>query len=276
MILNPFNWTAGPFLTLYLVLAAVVFLWAFRQKSMIGPTTQVSRPLSELELAFLAGGARRVGDAALLCLTSQRGATIDAKGRTINITNEAPLAALMSRPLALPFASDMTRQQFQQAIDPLVARIWDRLQALGFYPSDAQMTSFRMGVLPFVGALLLFGVTKAVIGAERNHPIGFLMFLLAITVVAGVGLASRPARTQAGKDALQSYQSRHARAARAPRDHELLLAVALSGAAVLSGTAYAPVYAAARTMGSSGGGDGGGGGCGGGGGGGGGGCGGCS
>jgi uncharacterized protein (TIGR04222 family) len=274
MTLNPFNLTAEPFLTLYLVLAAIVFLWAFRQRSMIGPTAQVPRPLSELELAFLAGGARRVGDAALLCLTSNRGATVDAKGRTINVINETPLAALTSSPIALSFASDMTRQQFQQAIEPLVARVRDRLEAFGYYPTDAQTTSFRMNVLPFVGVLLLFGATKAMIGAERNHPIGFLMFLLAITVVAGVGLASRPARTQAGKEALQSYQSRHARAARAPRDHELLLAVALSGAAVLSGTAYASVYAAARTMGSGGGGDGGGGGgCGGGGGGG---CGGCS
>jgi uncharacterized protein (TIGR04222 family) len=272
MTLNPFNWTAGPFLTLYLALAVIVFLWAFRQKSMIGPTAPVSRPLSELELAFLAGGARRVGDAALLGLTSQRGATIDAKGRTINVTNQTPLAALMSRPLDLAFASDMTRQQFQQAIEPLVVRVRDRLQALGYYPTETQMTSFRMSVLPFVGLLLLFGATKAIIGAERSHPIGFLMFLMAVTVIAGIGLASRPARTQAGKDALRSYQSRHARAARAPRDHELLLAVALSGAAVLSGTAYAPVYAAARTMSSGSGGDGGGGGCGGGGGG----CGGCS
>jgi hypothetical protein len=51
---------------------------------------------------------------------------------------------------------------------------------------------------------------------------------------------------------------------RAPRDHELLLALALSGAVVLSGTAYEPVYAASKTMNSGGGcGGGGGGGCGG-------------
>ena len=84
-------------------------------------------------------------------------------------------------------------------------------------------------------------------------------------------LAMRPTRTRAGKDVLKAYQASHARASRAPLDHELLLAVALSGAVVLSGTAYASVYAASQTM--SRGGDGGSG-CGGGGGGGG--CGGCS
>jgi len=103
------------------------------------------------------------------------------------------------------------------------------------------------------------------------------VFLLFLTAFAGIVLARHPTRTRAGKDALQGYQASHARASRAPLDHELLLAVALSGAAVLSGTAYAPVYAASKTMSSGGDGGDGGGGCGGGGGGGGGGgCGGCS
>jgi len=271
MTLNPFNWTAGPFLTFYLVLAAIVFLWGFRQKSMIGSAPQVPRRLSELELAFLAGGARRLGDAALLGLTSNRGATIDAKGRKITVTDQTPLAALIGKPPVLSFPTEMTRQKFQSAIAPIVERVRGRLETFGYYPTEAQMTSFRMSVLPFVGLLLLFGATKAIIGTERNHPVGFLMFLMAITLVAGIGLASRPARTRAGKEALQSYRSSHARVARAPRDHELLLAVALSGPIVLSGTAYASVHAASQTMSSSGG-DGGGGGCGGGGGG----CGGCS
>jgi uncharacterized protein (TIGR04222 family) len=166
----------------------------------------------------------------------------------------------------------MTRQQFQTAIKPIVEQIQERLQQLGYSPTDEQMMSFRMNILPFVLVLLAFGTTKAFIGAERHHSVGILVFLLVLTAVAGIALAARPTRTQAGKDALQSYQSSHARASRAPLDHELLLAVALSGPVVLSGTAHAPVYAASKTMSS--GGDGGGGGCGGGGGGGG--CGGCS
>src|SRR5918912_2965132 len=109
MALNPFNWTAGPFLTLYLALAAIVFLWAFRQRSLIGPPMQAPHPLSELELAFLAGGARRLGDAVLLCLTSQNGAAIDTKGRNINVTSLTPLATLLGRSIELSFTSDMTR-----------------------------------------------------------------------------------------------------------------------------------------------------------------------
>ena len=274
MTWNPLDWTAGPFLTLYLVLAAIVFLVGFRLKSMIGPSAHATRQLGVLELAYLAGGARRLADAMLLRLTSGNGATIDTKGQKITITDQTPLATLMGRLPLLAFSPDMTRQQFQRAVEPIVERVQGRLQQLGYCPTDDQMMSFRMSVLPFVGLLALFGIIKAFVGAERQHPVGFLIILLIATAFAGIALARRPTRTRAGDDALQAYQSSHARASRAPLDHELLLAVALSGAVVLSDTPYASVYAASRTMSSGSGGDGGGSGCGGGGGSGG--CGGCS
>jgi uncharacterized protein (TIGR04222 family) len=204
----------------------------------------------------------------MLRLTSANGATIASNGHEITVTRQAPLATLMDRPPLLLVQPDMTRQQFQTAIEPIVERVQGRLQELGYYPTDDQVTSFRMNVLPFVGLLLVFGMIKALVGAERHHPLGILVFLLILTAVAGIALARRPTQTRAGKDILQTYQASYARASRAPLDHELLLAVALSGAVVLSGTAYAPVYAASGTMN-------GGGGCGGGGGGGCGGCGGC-
>jgi uncharacterized protein (TIGR04222 family) len=273
MIWNPLDWTAGPFLTLYVSLAAIVFLVSFRLKSMIGPPAQANRQLSVLELAYLAGGARRLADAVLLRLTSGNGATIDTKGQKITITDQTPLATLMGRLPPLAFYPNMTRQQFQRAVGPIVERVQGRLRQLGYCPTDDQMMSFQMTVLPFVGLLMLFGIFKAFVGADRHHPVGFLVFLLIATAFASFVLARRPTRTRAGNDILQAYQASHARASRAPLDHELLLAVALSGAVVLSDTPYASVYAASKTMG-SGGGDGGGSGCGGGGGGGG--CGGCS
>lgn len=268
---NPFNWTAGPFLTLYLTLAVSVFFVGFWLRSMIGPAARGTHQLGVLELAYLAGGARRLGDAVLLGLMSGKGAAVSPRGHMITVTDQAPLAALIGQPTHLQVAPDMTRQQFQIAIKPIIERVQQRLQGFGYYPTDDQMTSFRWNVVPVVVLLLAFGLLKAMVGAERHHPVGILVFLLVVTLFAGVALVRSPTRTRAGKDALQAYQASHARASRAPRDHELLLALALSGAVVLSGTAYAPVYAASQTMNS--GGDGGGG-CGGGGGGGG--CGGCS
>jgi uncharacterized protein (TIGR04222 family) len=266
MTWNPFDWTAGPFLALYLTIAVTVFSLAFRVRSMIGPTARDIQKLSVLELAYLGGGARRLGDAVLLRLASGNAATIAPKGHTITVTDQTPLATLMGRPPLLSLQQDMTRQQFQTAIEPIVERVQGRLQKFGYYPSDHQMTSFRMIVLPFVGLLLVFGLIKVMVGAERHHPVEILVLLLVFTTFAGFALAKRPTRTRAGKEVLQTYQASHVRASRAPLDHELPLAVALSGAVVLSGTAYASVYAASQTMnsgGDSGGCGGGGGGCGG-------------
>ena len=272
MTWNPFDWTAGPFLTLYVALAAFIFLMGFRMRSAIGSSRQVTHRLGVLELAYLAGGARRVGDAVLVNLMSASGATIAPKDYKITVTSQVPLAGLMERPPLLAVQPLMTRTQFQKALRPLVEQLQERLQQLGYYPTDEQMSSFRNEFVPFVILLLAFGATKAYIGAGRNHPIEILVILLVVTAVAGVALAARPKRTQAGDEVLKSYQAGNARASRAPLDHELLLAVALSGAIVLSGTAYSSVYAASQTMSSGGGGGCGSSGCGGGGGG----CGGCS
>jgi uncharacterized protein (TIGR04222 family) len=270
--LNPFDWTAGPFLLLYVISATLLFWFGFQARRMIGPAASRIQPLSEFELAYLAGGERRLGDAVLLGLAATNAATFTPRNHRITVTDQRPLAALIDRPPHLAFRSEMTRQEFQTALAPLAVRVQDRLRAVGYYPSDAQMTGFRTSVLPFVGVLLLFGAIKAVVGAGRHHPVEFLLILLAVTCFVAYVLTKPPTRTRAGNDALRNYQASHARVSRAPREHELLLAVALSGAVVLSGTAYASVLATSRTLGSSGGGGCGGGGCGGGGGG----CGGCS
>jgi uncharacterized protein (TIGR04222 family) len=270
---NPLDWTAVPFLTLYVALAVTVFVLGFISRSTIGPSaqTRAARKLSALELAYLGGGATRLGDAVLLGLMSSNGATIAAADNRITVTDQGPLAALTGRPIQLTVEPNMTRKQFQTAASPILEQVQGRLQQLGYCPTDEQMTTFRVSVLPFVALLLVFGIAKAFVGAERHHPVGILVCLLIVTAIAGIVLATRPTRTRAGKDVLQTYQASHARESRAPLDHELLLAVALSGTVVLSGTAYASVHDASRSM--SGGGDGGGSGCGGGGGGG---CGGCS
>ncbi|WP_083839224.1 TIGR04222 domain-containing membrane protein, partial [Bradyrhizobium sp. STM 3809] len=267
MALNPFNWTAGPFLLVYIVLAAILFLKGFVLRGTIGPAAGSSRPsLSELELAYLAGGAQRLGDAVLLGFAAKGAATFTARDHKITVTDQAPLTALMDHPPRLALHPEMTRQQFQQALAPLMSRIQTRLEALGYAPTGSQMAEFRKTVLPFVGVLVLFGLTKVLVGVSRHHDVGFLMLLIFATVLGAGALARAPTRTKAGNEVLQGYQATHARAARAPRDHELLLAVALTGATVLSGTAYASVLATSRALGSSGGGGCSGGGCGGGGG----------
>jgi uncharacterized protein (TIGR04222 family) len=268
MTWNPFDWTASHFLLLYVALAIIVMAVGIRLKMSIGSVARDTRELSVLELACLAGGARRVGDAVLLGLTSGNHAIVDSKGR-ITVTDPTPLQALTGQPTLLSFKPAMTRKQFQNAIPSIVDRTQLRLKKLGYVPSDVQMRTFRLTFLPIIVLLLVFGMIRLMAGVDQHHPVGFLVGLLAFTGMFGLALLDRPRRTPAGDDAVRNYQALHARVARAPLDHELLVAVALSGTVVLSGTPYAQVYAASQTMFDDGGGGcGSGGGCGGGGGGG--------
>ena len=273
MIGNPLNWSAEPFLRLYAALGLALVAATFWLRSRIGNARPTYQRLNETELAYLAGGASRVGDVALLCLMSDNGAVVEGKRHHITVTDPSPLAK-MFRPLpSMSFDAAMTRTAFQRAVEPLVAQARDRLRALGLSPSDAEASSFRMSILPLYALLAAFGLAKVYVGAGRGHPVGILIGFLFATGVAALICSARPARTRAGVEALRRQRDANERAARAPRDNELMVAVALTGAVVLSGTAYASVYDAWRTMGSDGGGGGdSGGGCGGGGGG----CGGCS
>ena len=272
MTWNPLDWPAQPFLLLYVALALIIFGLSYNLRTTIGPAAQTPCQLGVLELAYLAGGVRRLADAVMLCLTSGGGATITSGDCKITVTDQTPLEVLMGRPSRLSLSSDMEPQQFLVAIKPLTEQIRARLREFGYCPTNDQIMTFRMTFLPFIGLLAVFGGVKAVLGAERQHSVGILIALLIITVVGAIFLAKAPIQTRAGNEVLQTYQQSNARAARAPLDHELLLSVALSGAVVLSGTAYASVYAASRSMQSSSGDGGGGSSCGGGGGG----CGGCS
>ena len=272
MMSNPFDWTAGPFLTLYAILAVALFAAGLALRWSIGAAAATRPHLNELEWAYLAGGADRVCDVALLCLSSQAAATVADKGRRIVVTDPAPLAAMAGDPWALRPGAEMTRADFRHAIEPAVRRLTGRLQALGLSPTDEQMNGLRLSILPFAGLLLTFGAIKAYVGASRQHPVGFLLFFLVATLFATIWLVRRPTRTRAGDEALSAHRAANARSSRAPLDRELLLAVALSGSVVLAGTAYASIHEASRAA-REGGSSCSGGGCGGGGGGG---CGGCS
>ena len=91
-----------------------------------------------------------------------------------------------------------------------------------------------------VTGVLLFGLAKVGVGLYRDRPVGLLVALVIGTFVLGALLEARkPLRTSAGDAALNKLRHSHRRAARAPLPSELALAVALTGGAVLAGTAYA-------------------------------------
>jgi uncharacterized protein (TIGR04222 family) len=257
--MNPLDWTAGPFLFFYF---GIVFLAGFAARLVrhrIGGSAYGHPILTAPELAYLAGGWKRVGDAVITGLLTSGAATLSSDGHTIGVDG----TKLGMQPDLAPFAQpglsgELKRRDFQQKIHPGVQYIRAKLAELGLCPDPSLLPAYRIKILTLFAAPLVLGIEKVVVGLERHKPVGILTVSLIVTAIVALELTRAPRLTRAGREALAAAQMQHSRAARAPQESEMMLAVALTGLIVLYGTSYNALYAASR---SNDGGDGGGGGC---------------
>jgi uncharacterized protein (TIGR04222 family) len=264
--MNPLDWTAGPFLGLYIAVAVAAWAFALFLRLRIGKIAGKAPSFTLAELAYLAGGDQRVGDAAIVGLLTAKAATLSKDGRTVDLDGEKIRTSPDLAPFAgLGLAGVMKRKAFQRQLRPAVEAIRVKLERLGLCLDFSQLMAYRLKVITLFALPLLLGAAKVQVGLERHKPVGILGMLLIVTAIIALVHLFSPRLTRAGRAALAAEKTRNARAARAPLENELLLAVALTGLVVLSGTPYGALYAASKASGGDGGGDGGGGcgGCGG-------------
>jgi uncharacterized protein (TIGR04222 family) len=270
--MNPYDLTAGPFLALYMLLMAVCVQVALhiRRLEPRGPVAASRGAPTPLELAFLAGGAARLVDTATVALLDAGAARLDPKSKTLVVVASS---RVLPRELA-PFHPRLVGTHKISALgslfDDLIETVHETLARRGLALAEPQAS--RLAGLSSLALWLLAaaGAARVYLGHERGHPVGYILALTAITGFAAVGMAAIPPRTrQAGREALRLWRERSTRLMRAPSDGEAVLAVALAGATVLSGTpheAFAKLRAASASGGDGGSGCGdgaGGGGCGG-------------
>jgi uncharacterized protein (TIGR04222 family) len=268
MPLNPLDWTASPFLTLYVATLAIVVVLAVRHRIAVSAGSSVlAAPISDpVELGWLSGGRQRAADTVLVAFLESGAAIQGRRGRlTIDLSHALP--ARFAR-----FTHSMSGvgsvAAFRRAIKSALDDVGTALSARGLIPDPAAVVWLQRRTWLLLLIPLSLGAAKCWIGEARGKPIGFLVLLLVLTLAIGLLLSAfAPYRTRAGRKAAREELRRRARAARAPQGAEMVLAFALSGAAVLAGRPYADLL---RTNGGSGcsgsgcsGGDGGGGGCGG-------------
>jgi uncharacterized protein (TIGR04222 family) len=271
--LNPLDWTAAPFLTLYIavVMTALLIVLAMRRAIKSGPESSGHRTLDQVELAWLTGGRRRATDIVLVAFLESGAATMD--GRKFAVDAAGVVVPSDFRRFVQYVTGSQSVAAFRRAIQPGLDQVNDALAALDLVPSQEQLARLNARTMAIFAVPLVLGFLKCVVGVNRDRPIGILFVLLITTLAIAVGLVRhKPFRTRAGEAFAADAQNRLARAARAPEESEVVLAFALSGAAVLAGRPYAALLRPAAGSASGCGGAG----CGGGDGGGGGGCGGCS
>lgn len=254
MSLGPFDWTGGPFLTLYLILFAVVIALGILIPARMLPEGR-RRPVTDPEqLAYLSGGSARLADTVTARLLAAKALAIGEKNRLDIVARHATTAAETSV-LALSAPLDWAR--IERAVRPEAARIQSGLQQAGLMLDGGERANLRYWALLPYAMLLMFGATKWWIGEARDRPTGFLIALLVVTlVVALIRAGTIPRLTRAGRDALAAARKDADRIRRAPRAAEAGVAVALFGTAVLAGSefdAFHKMRAASGDGGSSGG-----------------------
>jgi uncharacterized protein (TIGR04222 family) len=237
--MNPFEMTAVPFLTLYATLyfAAVLIAWRIRGGNATARDATLWTELTPIDLAWLAGGRVRAGDAAVVALQQHKAATLDIVADQI-VPHAgfftvppwlAPFRAALGTPIRAREIPATLRTPLDQVGQGLIAR--------GFVPDPpAAAATALLSAIPLF-AVCLFGLARMMLSARNGHPIGYLAAMAIAVAIHALFLAFRkPFRTLAGREALAEWRSRHQRLRRAPMETELTMGFALFGAAVLLGT----------------------------------------
>lgn len=271
--LGPFDLAGGAFLALYAGLLVLTIIAGFVIPRRLRPAGRPQTVTDMDQLAWLAGGRTRFGDALVARLLAARALIMYGKDMFAVTAPEVAVTPAERSVVALP--SPMHWSRIEETLRAYAQPLERKLADAGLIMSRIERANLRFwAVLPYL-MLIAFGITKWMIGTARDKPVGFLTALLVVTTIfALIRFFTVDRRTQAGIDAVEQTRTRSQRLKAAPTMEETGLAVALFGTAVLVGSGWGDFHRLRGDSGSSSGGDsggdgGGGGGCGGGG------CGGC-
>lgn len=271
---NVLDWTAGPFLTLYIPLMLIATALAYALSENLRDTGRRgdARRLDTLSIAYLIDGSDHAADTLLLQAAIENRVRFDKKRTWLEQT--ATTAPDRLEPFGPPPPGGYRRKTLLKyfARSRHAQEIRRDLERRNLLLDEARVRLMRTAIRLSAGPVLLLGLAKLVVGSSRGKPVGYLFMIALIAAIANIILMARNLhRTRDGNDVVRNLRKDRSRAMRAPLQAELPLAFAVLGAPALAGTDYSALAAQIST-GCGGGGDGGGG-CGGGGGGGG--CGGC-
>ena len=253
--LNPFDWPATPFLTLYgaLAIATIIFLTitSMHMRSTglgKGSDAQVEAAtggLDLLHLAWLAGGRDQAIGIVLAGFVDAGAARVAQTSRAIGFMR-LPEIEVDSRGAILvePFTAfrgfvqgPYTYNAFGRSIKPGIEAIEGDLACRGLVPVRQRIENAYLTMAAAVTVFWAFGLVRVAVGHAHGKPVGYLWAMIVLTGILSIMIAVLPPmRTPLGSAVLRWYRERYRRAATAPREHELLFALALCGPAVLSGT----------------------------------------
>ncbi|PXA96576.1 hypothetical protein DMC47_17205 [Nostoc sp. 3335mG] len=256
MSYGPFDWTGGPFLTLYCGLLLLTIYAGFAIPARLRPRGSGIPITDPDEFAYLAGGTRRFADSIIARLFAANAITLTTGG--LFTTDPSHPARSDAERSVLEVHGPAKWRTVTAAIEPHAWPVRQRLIRGGKLMTERSVLAMRVWqTLPYL-LLIVFGAIKWEIGTQRERPVGYLTALLILTaILALIRFCMVDRRTRAGQAAMDEARSRFDRMRRAPTRDEIGLAVALFGTSVLLATIWGDYHRARNDSSSSSSGDGG-------------------
>jgi uncharacterized protein (TIGR04222 family) len=242
--LNPLDMRGPDFLGFYIWLNLMVVGLALVLRRMLQWQKPSATTLSQLDLyetAYLSGGTDRVVQVAITQLAAQDWVELKTTG-TIALKNGLPpIANAIERSVAQAIAKTGKLASIVRNVESAMPPLRDRLiQANLILPADHASKIKRYPAL-LMGASLVLGLIRLVVGIARERPVGFLILLcLIVAVITALFATVQPQQTTASGDRLlqQLRQGVNSVLTDLPLP-ELVMAVALVGTAGLVNTTLA-------------------------------------
>jgi uncharacterized protein (TIGR04222 family) len=236
---------SGPrFLLIYVALLAVTVAGVVlaRRRALAAPGgAAVAARLDRYEAAYLNGGCDLVTTTAVSGLLRARHLAPSPRRRSRRrlVAGTAPPAGTHPVEWATYQLVAARPDHPQRGLgaelcrEPAMAAVRERLRRGGLAPTDEQRARYRATGLWFL-PLAALGVARVAAGTANGRPVGFLVALLAVTVVLAVALCLRvPNATELGRRTLERLRAETGRPAEGASASELAMATALFGAGVL-------------------------------------------
>jgi uncharacterized protein (TIGR04222 family) len=236
---------SGPqFLLLYVALCAVTVLGVvLARRRVLGVPQGAAAParLDRYEVAYLNGGCELVATTAVssllraghLASSARRRQRLRLAGGTAPPAGAHPVEWATYQLVAARPDHPRWALGGELCRAPAMAAVRERLQQGGLAPTPEQRARYRATGRWFV-PLLALGAARVAAGSANGRPVGFLVVLLAATLVAAAVLSVRvPAATALGQRTLATLRAETRRPPVGASPAELGMATAVFGAGVL-------------------------------------------
>lgn len=235
-----FGFNVGQFLLLYIGLLLVAAAMSFLMTNLLRPDGIVRIVEDTNDLALLARGRRRFGEATITRMLTTGAIACNSNGIFSLIRRDLIQHGV---DLAIANATPGNWKALMDAANPHAEQIESRLVANGLFMAGPLYTRLRLLlILPFM-ALILLGGLRLTVDISHDQSVRILAALLVLTLAFSLArYFTADRRTKAGITVLDRIKLANRRLLDAPTIDELPKAVALFGTVALVGSSYAHIH----------------------------------